>query len=114
MDRIQTTRRVRDATPDDAAACAAIYAPYVTDTAVTFEADPPDAPEMARRIAAAATTHAWLVLEDDGALVGYALEDVGSAGPSPPRAAAQSLRTCTLPRCTILVGAGGLFCASQV
>ncbi|MHA6626844.1 N-acetyltransferase family protein [Pseudonocardia sichuanensis] len=67
--------KVRAATVEDAAACAAIYAPYVTDTAITFEADPPTAAEMAERIAASARTHAWLALEDpdDGArVVGYA------------------------------------------
>jgi len=62
---------IRPATEADAAACAAIYAPYVTDTAITFEIDPPDPAEMAKRIAAAAT-HAWLVLEDSGVVVGYA------------------------------------------
>jgi L-amino acid N-acyltransferase YncA len=66
---------VRDASDRDAEACAAIYAPYVTDTAITFEADPPSSTEMAQRIATAARTHAWLVLEDDedsGRVVGYA------------------------------------------
>ncbi len=64
--------RVRDAVEHDAEACAAIYAPYVTDTVNTFENDPPSAREMARRIAAAQRAHAWLVLEDDGRVVGYA------------------------------------------
>jgi L-amino acid N-acyltransferase YncA len=64
--------RIRDATELDAEACAAVYAPYVTDTVITFESDPPTAPEMARRIAAARRTHAWLVLEDGGRVVGYA------------------------------------------
>lgn len=41
----------------------------MTDTAVTFEYDPPSAEEMARRIAAA---HVWLVAETDGEVVGYA------------------------------------------
>lgn len=63
---------VRDAIPDDAAACAAVYAPYVTDTAISFEDEPPSADEMARRIAAAQHRHAWLVLEDEGEVVGYA------------------------------------------
>jgi L-amino acid N-acyltransferase YncA len=63
---------VRAATTDDAAACAAIYAPYVTDTAITFETEPPSAGEMAERIAAASQGHAWLVLEDGGRVVGYA------------------------------------------
>lgn len=63
---------VRDARESDAEACAAIYAPYVLDTAITFEIRPPSAAEMAGRIAAAAGTHAWLVLEDAGRIVGYA------------------------------------------
>jgi phosphinothricin acetyltransferase len=63
---------VRDATERDAAACAAIYAPYVTGTAVTFESDPPSPADMAARIGAALRTHAWVVLEDDGRVVGYA------------------------------------------
>jgi L-amino acid N-acyltransferase YncA len=63
---------IRDATEDDGAACAAIYAPYVTGTAITFEYEPPSATDMAGRIAAAQQAHAWLVLEDDGRVVGYA------------------------------------------
>jgi phosphinothricin acetyltransferase len=76
---------VRDATPADAPACAAIYAPYVTGTTVTFETEPPDAVEMGRRIAEAQRTHAFLVLEDageGGRVVGYAY-----AGPFKARAA---------------------------
>ena len=63
---------VRDASERDAEACAAIYAPYVTGTAITFESDPPSAAEMAERIAAAQRTHAWVVLEDQGRVAGYA------------------------------------------
>ncbi|RBY93692.1 GNAT family N-acetyltransferase [Blastococcus sp. TF02-8] len=73
---------VRDATADDAVACAAIYAPYVTGTAITFELDPPSAAQMGARIAAAQRAHAWLVLEEDGAVAGYAY-----AGPYKERAA---------------------------
>ena len=64
--------RVRDATEHDAADCTAVYAPYVTDTAVTFEDEPPSRREMARRIAAAQERHAWLVLEHDTSVVGFA------------------------------------------
>ena len=60
---------VRPADARDAAACAAVYAPYVTDSAISFEEVPPDAAEMARRVEAA---HVWLVAETDGAVVGYA------------------------------------------
>ena len=63
---------VRDATPDDAERCAEIYAPYVRDTAVSFETEVPTAAEIRQRIADAQRGHAWLVLEDDGRVVGYA------------------------------------------
>ena len=63
---------IRDATDDDAPACAAIYAPYVAETTVSFEDEPPSAEEVGRRIALARQAHAWLVLEEDGEVVGYA------------------------------------------
>jgi L-amino acid N-acyltransferase YncA len=64
---------VRDAAAaGDAAACAAIYAPYVRDTVITFELEPPSVAEMAARIGASRRTHAWLVAEDAGRVVGYA------------------------------------------
>jgi L-amino acid N-acyltransferase YncA len=56
----------------DAAACAAIYAPYVTASAVSFEEVPPSAEEFAALITRTIRTHPWLVLEDAGRLVGYA------------------------------------------
>lgn len=77
-------RPVRDATGRDAAACAAIYRPYVTDTAITFEVEPPSPQDMAGRIADAQRMHAWLVLEDGGRVVGYAY-----GGPFKARAAYQ-------------------------
>ena len=40
--------KIRRATADDAAAIAAIYAPYVTGSVVSFETEAPDAAEMAR------------------------------------------------------------------
>ncbi|MCL1870809.1 MAG: N-acetyltransferase family protein [Promicromonosporaceae bacterium] len=56
----------------DAAACAAVYAPYVTGTATSFEDAPPSAAELAHRIEAYAARHAWLLAEQDGAVLGYA------------------------------------------
>jgi L-amino acid N-acyltransferase YncA len=41
---------VRSATVADAAACAAIYGPYVTDTAISFETVPPSPEQMVERI----------------------------------------------------------------
>ncbi|MCI4590204.1 N-acetyltransferase family protein [Sphingobium sp. BYY-5] len=67
------TIRVRPAEGHDAASCAAIYAPYVTDGWTSFETDPPDAAEMARRIADYSASHGWLVAQaPDGRIAGYA------------------------------------------
>jgi phosphinothricin acetyltransferase len=73
---------LRTATAADAEACAAIYAPYVADTAITFETGPPSAAEMAQRITEANRSHAWIVAEDEGRIVGYAY-----GGPFKSRAA---------------------------
>lgn len=64
---------IRLATPDDAAAIAEIYAPYVTGTAVSFETDPPDAAAIRTRMGAGDGLYPWLVCcEADGAIAGYA------------------------------------------
>jgi L-amino acid N-acyltransferase YncA len=64
---------IRDADPArDAAACAAIYAPHVEGSAVSFEERAPDAEEMAARIERYGASHAWLVAEREGRVVGYA------------------------------------------
>lgn len=42
------------------------------DTWISFELEPPDEAEMARRIAEYSASHAWLLAEADGALAGYA------------------------------------------
>lgn len=64
--------RIRLAAPSDAAAIAALYAPYVTGSAVSFEGKAPDAAEMAERIAKGGDLYPWLVAEDDGAPIAYA------------------------------------------
>jgi L-amino acid N-acyltransferase YncA len=56
----------------DATACAAIYAPHVTTGATSFEERPPDAAELAERIADLGATYPWLVAELDGEVAGYA------------------------------------------
>ena len=64
---------IRLAVAADAAATAAIYAPYVSGTAVSFEEVPPDAEEMARRLAGDGQgLHPWLVAELDGRVTGFA------------------------------------------
>lgn len=62
---------IRLAEADDAAAIAAIYAPYVTDTPVSFEEAAPDADELAQRIEAS-DFHPWLIAEEGSTVVGYA------------------------------------------
>jgi phosphinothricin acetyltransferase len=56
----------------DAIACAAIYAPFVRESAVSFEEAVPDADTVAARIVRLSATHAWLVEERDGRVVGFA------------------------------------------
>jgi L-amino acid N-acyltransferase YncA len=60
---------VRPASAQDAAACVAIYRPYVLDTAISWEIEVPTVEEMAARIAAA---YEWLVLERDDRIIGFA------------------------------------------
>lgn len=63
---------VRPATAEDAAACAGIYRPFVTDSWISFEIDPPDEITMAERMAAHGASHGWLIAEIDGNVAGYA------------------------------------------
>lgn len=64
--------QIRSATPADAPALLAIYAPYVAHTAITFEYDVPAEAEFARRIAETLKRYPYLVAEEDGVPVGYA------------------------------------------
>jgi L-amino acid N-acyltransferase YncA len=63
--------RAADSTRD-ADAIAAIYALYVADTVISFEDVPPTATEMAARIERLTKTHAWVVTEHGGEILGYA------------------------------------------
>jgi len=63
---------IRLATEADAAAVAAIYAPMVASTVISFEAVPPDTEEVQRRIRTTLVTYPWLVFEVDDRVVGYA------------------------------------------
>lgn len=56
----------------DAEKLLAVYAPYITDTAITFEYDVPTPAEFAARIAGITQRYPWLVCEADGELAGYA------------------------------------------
>ncbi|TFW00533.1 N-acetyltransferase family protein [Oxalobacteraceae bacterium OM1] len=64
---------IRDATPDDAAAIAAIYNHYVLTTTISFEEEAVTADDIAQRIAKVRQAGLpWLVLDSDGVLAGYA------------------------------------------
>ncbi|WP_321488544.1 arsinothricin resistance N-acetyltransferase ArsN1 family B [uncultured Hyphomonas sp.] len=63
---------IRLATSDDAGWIADIYAPYVRDTVISFEMEPPPAEEMAQRIETTLQTYPWLVAEEAGRPLGYA------------------------------------------
>jgi phosphinothricin acetyltransferase len=64
--------KIRLSQAADGAAVAAIYRPFCEATAVSFEVVPPNADEMAARIAAVTQQYPWLVLERAGAIAGYA------------------------------------------
>ncbi len=74
--------RIRSAQPADAAALLEIYAPYVEQTAVTYEYETPSLAEFTRRIKETIKIYPYLVLEDAGEIQGYAY-----AGPFKSRAA---------------------------
>jgi L-amino acid N-acyltransferase YncA len=57
---------------DDAAAVAGIYGPFCESTAITFEYVSPSADEIANRIRTITAQYPWLVLDDRGAVAGYA------------------------------------------
>jgi L-amino acid N-acyltransferase YncA len=69
---MQEIGTVRDAGPQDAAACLEIYRPYVENSAVSWELDAPTLGEMADRINSLNESHAWLVLERDDQTIGFA------------------------------------------
>lgn len=73
---------IRLATIDDAKAIRRIYEPYVINTAITFEYDVPTVEEFEARIQKTLEKYPYLVLLEDGNIVGYAY-----AGTFYPRAA---------------------------
>lgn len=73
---------IRTARPGDAGQLLTIYAPYVRETAITFEYEVPSEEEFRRRIARTLEKYPYLTAERDGTLLGYAY-----AGPFKERAA---------------------------
>jgi len=65
------TVEFRVATPDDAQAILAIYAPYCSSTHVSFETVAPSEQQMRERIARITSQYPWLIGEVDGQVAGY-------------------------------------------
>ncbi|HWK99458.1 MAG TPA: arsinothricin resistance N-acetyltransferase ArsN1 family B [Parapedobacter sp.] len=64
--------QIRLVREEDAEALAAIYAPFVEQTAISFETVPPGRDEMLRRIVETTAIYPWLVCALEGKVVGYA------------------------------------------
>lgn len=64
--------KVRSASLDDAEAVLKIYAPYVEQTAITFEYEVPTPEEFRKRMERVMERYPYLVAEEDGELLGYA------------------------------------------
>ena len=63
---------IRPATESDAQAICNIYNPYISDTIITFEEEPVAVEEMTQRIHETISSLPWIVIEDEGQVVGYA------------------------------------------
>lgn len=63
---------IRLAKPSDARSLLDIYAPYVENTAITFEYEVPTIEDFAIRIEKTLEKYPYLVAEEDGVVLGYA------------------------------------------
>ena len=63
---------IRIARAEDAQAIHAIYAPAITDTAITFETELPGEEAMRQRILTRLQHYPWLVWEEHGEVLAYA------------------------------------------
>ena len=67
---------IREAKPEDAKALLEIYAYYVENTAITFEYDVPSMDVFRDRIIRTLEGYPYLVLEENGSILGYAYAGV--------------------------------------
>lgn len=65
-------RKVRIAKIEDASKLLEIYRPYVLNTAISFETEPPTLQEFQSRISESIDKFPWVVCELEGEIVGYA------------------------------------------
>lgn len=64
--------RILTATAADVPALLDIYAPYVRETAISFEYEVPTLQDFEGRVARTLTRYPWLVAEEGGTILGYA------------------------------------------
>ena len=64
--------KIRTVQLSDAEAILKVYAPFITDTCISFEYVVPSVEEFAQRIASISEEYPYIVLEEDGEIVGYA------------------------------------------
>lgn len=64
--------KLRCVSPSDAQVLLNIYAPYVTDSAVSFELELPSISVFTQRINDYSVRFPWIVAEDDDGILGYA------------------------------------------
>ena len=57
--------------PEDAEALLAIYAPYIRETAITFEYEVPSVEEFQNRIRTISEKYPYIVAEEGGKIIGY-------------------------------------------
>ena len=70
--------KIRTATPEDAETLAAIYAPYVENTSITFEYTVPSVEEFAERIRHTLARYPYLTAEKNGVPIRLRLRFQGS------------------------------------
>ena len=64
--------KIRTVHLSDAEAILKVYAPFITDTCISFEYVVPSVEEFAQRIASISAEYPYIVLEEEGEIVGYA------------------------------------------
>ncbi|MCC7520290.1 MAG: N-acetyltransferase [Flavobacteriaceae bacterium] len=64
--------QIRTVQPDDVVEIAAIYNTYIVDSIITFETEKVTATDILQRIQKVTQLYDWLVLIENGMLVGYA------------------------------------------
>lgn len=69
---METDIIIRMATKEDAKEILGIYAPYVTDTAITFEYEVPSVEEFANRIIHLLKKYPYIVAVENNHIIGYA------------------------------------------